>query len=121
MSWPDVSMSLTFSLTHSTKCCECGHIHSTHTNQMFLKLDLPVSTANTTLKDLVEDHFNLSTKVLVFCEACRKLVEKEQTSKLTSADSTQFLAVILRRTAETMDGYKLLETEIISTNDAMIR
>ena len=47
MSWPDVCMPFTFSLTHSTKCCECGHIHSYSTSQMFVDLDLPVHSAKT--------------------------------------------------------------------------
>ena len=119
MSWPDVYMPFTFSMTNSTKCCTCEYIHNHHTQQMFV--DLPVPTENKNLKDSIEEHFNMTSTVLVFCEFCQKLVQKEQSAKLTSAASADFLAVILRREAETLEGYKLLENEVISTNDPLIR
>ena len=58
---------------------------------------------------------------MVFCEACKKLVQKERASKLTSVGDTEFLVIILKRAVETLDGFRILDSEVIPTNDVLIR
>ena len=121
LSCTDVYMCFTFGITNSVTCCNCGHIQSYETRTMFVEVDLPFRTANLNLKHLVEEHFHASSSVMVFCETCEKLVQKERASKLTSVVDTEFLAVILKRAVETLDGFKVLDSEVIPTNDVLIR
>ena len=120
-SWTDVYMCFAFSITHSVTCCNCGQVQSYETRTLFDEVDLPFRTAKLNLKDLVEEHFHMSSSVMVFCEDCKKLVQKERASKLTSVGNTQFLAIILKRAVETLDGSRLLDSEVIPTNDVLIR
>ena len=121
ISWTDVCMCFTFSITHSVTCCNCGQVQSYETRTMYDEVDLPFRTANLNLKDLVEEHFHMSSSVMVFCEACKKLVQKERASKLTSVGDTEFLVIILKRAVETLDGFRILDSEVIPTNDVLIR
>ena len=120
-SWTDVYMCFAFSITHSVTCCNCGQVQSYETRTLFDEVDLPFRTAKLNLKDLVEEHFHMSSSVMVFCEDCKKLVQKERASKLTSVGNTEFLAIILKRAVETLDGSRLLDSEVIPTNDVLIR
>ena len=56
---------------------------------MYDEVDLPFHTTNINLKDLVEEHFHKSSSVMVFCDVCKKLVEKERASKLTLVGNTK--------------------------------
>ena len=120
-SWTDVYMCFAFSITHSVTCCNCSQVQSYETRTLFDEVDLPFRTAKLNLKDLVEERFHMSSSVMVFCEDCKKLVQKERASKLTSVGNTEFLAIILKRAVETLDGCKLLDSEVIPTNDVLIR
>ena len=58
----------------------------------------------------------------IFCEdACQKLCQKEQRSRITNSIETEFLTIILTRAVETLEGKTFLKNEIISTNDVYIR
>ena len=70
----------------------------------------------------IENYFNSSTFVGVFCEnGCQKFVQAEKTSKVTETSETKFITVILTRATETLDGYQLNENRVTSTNDVFIR
>ena len=113
LSWPDVFLTFSFKITHSTTCCGCNQIHQSETTQMYV--ELPVPPDNSSLNDYVEEHLNTSTLVGKFCEdGCQKFVQAEKRSRLTLASETEFLIVILTRAIETLDGFALVGNEIVA-------
>ena len=87
---------------------------------MYVEISVPPD--NTRLSDYVEEFFNRSELVGKRCEdGCQKFVQSEKTSKLTLADETEFLIIILTRAIETLDGYELVERLTVPTDDVLIR
>ena len=120
MNWPDVFSSFGFKITHSTKCCSCKKMNQSVTTQMFVELEVPPDGSS--LNEYVEEYFNASSPVDLFCEnGCEKFVQAEKRSNLTRTAETDFLIVILTRAIETMDGYQLNLSEITCTKDVYIR
>ena len=119
LNWPDIWLSLVFDITHSSTCSSCNRVQSSETRQMFL--ELPVPPANSSLSDHIDEYFNNSYMVGVFCDVCQNLVQVEKSSRMTKIRDTEFLTVILTRAQETLDGFKLVENEVISTNNISIR
>ena len=118
--WPDVYSTFGFKITHSTKCCFCGHINQSETTQMYL--EIPVPPDNSSLNDYVEEHLNSSCLVGVRCEsACQSVVQAEKRSTLTKNAETDFLVIVLTRAIETVDGFKLIKNKTTSTSDIFIR
>ena len=120
VTWPDVYSKFSFEITHSTRCESCNHINQSETLQTYVELQVPPD--GSTLKDYVEDHFNSSTMVGVFCEdGCKKFVQAAKSSRIKDTSDAEFIPVILTRAVETLDGYKLNRNKIISSNDIFIR
>ena len=70
----------------------------------------------------MEEYLNISSLVSIFCEdACQKLCQKEQRTRLTLSSEAEFIVIILTRTVDTMDGMKLIKNKVDSTNDVYIR
>ena len=120
VSWPDVYFLLVFKTTHSTRCSSCQHIYQSETAQMYVKLQVPPDNSN--LNDNIEEFFNASSLVGVFCEnGCQSVIEAEKSSKVTRTAETEFITVILTRAIETLDGFQLNKNKVIPTNDVFIR
>ena len=120
LSWPDVYFCFRFGMTHSTRCCSCGHVNQSETNQMFVEFQVPPDNSN--LNEYVEEYLNSSSLVGVYCENnCRQLCQAEKRSKVTRNAETEFLIVILTRAVETLDGYQLNRNRTTVTNDILIR
>ena len=119
-SWPDVSSLFYFKITHSTTCCGCDQVTESETDQMYVEMRVPPH--NTSLNDSVEELFNKSTLVGRFCDGkCQRFVQAEKCSKMTLARESEFFVVILTRAVETLDGFKLIESQTIPTADVLIR
>ena len=73
------------------------------------------------MNQYVEEFFNISELVGVYCEACQKILQKEKRSKLSSGSETEFIIVILRRGIETLDGFELVKNSTNPTDDVFIR
>lgn len=120
VSWPDVYFLLVFKTTHSTSCSSCQHINQSETSQMYVELQVPLDNSN--LNDLVEEYFNTSSSVGVFCEnGCQSMVEAKKSSKVTRTAETEFITIILTRAIETLNGFQLNKNKVIPTNDILIR
>ena len=119
MSWPDISSSLFFDLTHSSTCLACNQVQASLTTQMFVELDVP--TSEESLGDYVSEYLNTSSLVGVKCDICCKEVQKEKNSRLASIKDTEFLTVILTRYKQTFEGIKFVRNEVSSTKDLFIR
>ena len=76
---------------------------------------------NEILADYVEQFFNMSELVGLYCDACQNFVQAEKRSTLTQANKAEFLIIILSRAVTTLDGYKLVDHKILPTNDLLIR
>ena len=119
VTWPDVYSMFSFSLTHSTECTTCKSKTESETHQLYLQL--PVPESDSSLKESVEELLNERSKVYYFCDDCKTLVEKIKQTLITKSDEANFLTVILTRGIETIDGFRLVENEIKSTDTLMIR
>ena len=120
LSWPEVYFVFRFEITHSTSCCSCNHINQSETTQMYVELQVPSDNSN--LSDCIEEFFNSSSLVGVYCEtSCGSLVQAEKSSKVTCTAETEFITVILTRAVETLDGFKINKNTTIATNDVLIR
>ena len=90
------------------------------TDQMFVEMRVPLD--NTNLSDSVEELFNGSTTVGRFCDGiCQRFAQAEQCSMLSLARDAEFFIVILTRAVETLNGFKLIESQTIPTADVHIR
>ena len=119
-SWPDVFSRFGYQITHSTRCTSCGHEHKSETLQSYSELQVPPHGSN--LKTYVEEYFNDRTSFMKFCEdRCNKLVQAEQRANITKASETEFITVILSRAEITLDGYHLNTSEVITSNEVLIR
>ena len=84
---------------------------------MYVELQVPSDNSN--LSDCIEEFFNSSSLVGVYCEtSCGSLVQAEKSSKVTCTAETEFITVILTRAVETLDGFKINKN---TTNDVLIR
>ena len=119
LSWPDVCAPLSFDITHSTTCLSCNHVHQFQTNQMYV--EIPVPPNHTNLNDYIEEHLNTSSLFGKFCDGCKQFSEAEKSSKITLANETEYLMIILSRALETLDGFKFIDNEINVTNEVFIR
>ena len=87
---------------------------------MYVELQVPPD--NSSLNDYIEEFFNASSLVGVFCEnGCQSMIEAEKSSKVTRTAETEFITVILTRAIETLDGFQLNKNKVIPTNDVFIR
>ena len=85
VSWPDVSCHFTFTIQHSTLCCNCQYEIKTEREHMYL--NLPVPQHDSDLNTAIEDYFNTSNLVTRFCEeSCRKVVQAEKRHQLKTSD-----------------------------------
>ena len=119
VSWPDVTSTFMFTLTHSTECLKCNHVNRSETFQLYV--ELPVPPNHVKLNDHVEEFFNTSELVGMNCDNCQSFVQKEKSSKLTQAADSEFLIIILTRAIETIAGCKLIVAKTDATNDIFIR
>jgi hypothetical protein len=120
LSWPDVYLFFRFEITHSTSCSSCNNINQSETSQMYAELQVPPDYSN--LSDFIEEFFNRSSLVGVYCEtSCKSLVQAEKSSKVTRTADTEFITVILTRAVETLDGFKINKDRTIATNGVLIR
>jgi hypothetical protein len=120
VSWPDLFLRFGFKITHSTKCCTCSQVNQSETTQMYLELQVPPDCSN--LNEYIENYLNSSSAVGAYCEnQCKKLVQSEKRSTLTTAGETEFIIVILTRAIETLDGFQLNRNRIKATDDVFIR
>ena len=95
-------------------------LNQSETERMFIELDLPPDGSN--VGAYIEDYLNISSLKCIFCEdACQKLCQKEQRSRITNSIETEFLTIMLTRAVETLDGKTFLKNKIVSTNDVYIR
>ena len=84
--------------------------------------EMPVPPNNTSLDSHVSNHFNHSSLVCVFCgNGCQNIAEVGKSSKLTLAKDAEFPTVIFTRAVESLDDFRLVKNEVISTNDVFIR
>ena len=120
MDWPDVFSSFGFDIIHSTKCTSCKHVNQSVTTQIYVELQVPPDGSN--LNDYVEEFFNASSLVGIFCEnGCAQFVQAEKSSKISRTAETDYVIVILTRAHETLDGYQLNSNKITATKDVYIR
>ena len=102
LSWPDIFLTFSYKITHSTTCCGCKQIYQSETSQMYV--ELPVPPHNSCLNDYVEEHFNASTLVDKYCEErCKKFVQAEKRSRLSLASETEFMIVILTKSSRNIE------------------
>ena len=120
MDWPDVFSSFGFDIIHSTKCSSCKHVNQSVTTQIYVELQVPPDGSN--LNDSIEEFFNASSLVGIFCEnGCQQFVQAEKSSNISRTAETDFVIVILTRANETLDGYQLNSNKITATKDVYIR
>ena len=120
LNWPDVFSLFGFKITNSSECCNCNFISQSETTQIYLELRVPPDGSN--LNDYVEEYFNSCSLVGKFCgNGCKTFAQSEKRSTLTRTADVEFLTVILTRAVETLDGFQLDNSKMISTNDLWIR
>ena len=118
--WPDICSIFNFSTTRTSTCLGCNKVFRVETNQMYLELDVPQDNSN--LKDLIEEHFNMSFLTGQICDdGCKKLNEVEKSFKMTLIDEAEFFIIILTRAVQTLDGFKLNQNKITATDNVFIR
>ena len=117
--WPDVYSQFSFTLINST-VCSCSHRNSYETNQLYV--EIPVPPNGSSLKKYLEEFFNEGSPVLRQCrDGCNALSRKIQRPELHNSKDATFLIVILTRGVQTLDGYKLINNKIDSTDIVKIR
>ena len=83
---------------------------------------MQVPSNNMELSDAIQEMFNIKSLVARFCEdGCQSFAQAESSSSIKLVDETEFFIVILTRAVETLDGYELVEDDIIATNEVLIR
>ena len=87
---------------------------------MYVELQVPEDNSN--LKDCVEEYFNISSLIGKNCEeGCKKFVEAEKRSRLTSITDTEFLIIILTRGMQSFDGTIYNRNRTVATEDVFLR
>ena len=103
---------------HHLLCCNQANQHETL--QMYIELDVPPDGCE--LTNSIDDYLNTSSLVGMVCEdQCKRFVQKEKSSILTSTAETEFILVILSRVTQAMDGFHLNTNRTIATQDVYIR
>ena len=98
----------------------CNKVFRVETNQLYLELDVPEDNSN--LKDFIEEHFNMSYLTGQNCDdGCKKFNEVEKSFKMTLIDEAEFFIIILTRTVQTLDGFRLNQNKITATDNVFIR
>ena len=119
VNWPDVYSQFSFTLINST-VCSCNHRNSYETNQLYV--EIPVPPNGSSLKMYLEEFFNEGSAVLRECrDGCNAVSRKIQRTELHNSEEAKFLIVILTRGVQTLDGYKLINNKIDSTDIVNIR
>ena len=120
LDWPDVYSTFSFTLTHSTECSSCTHRNVSETNQLYI--EMPVPPSNSDLKGYIEDFLNEGSELEYQCqEGCNDLTKKIKQTSITNLEEAKFITIILTRGIETMDGFRLVNNKIKSTDNVNIR
>ena len=120
VNWPDVYSSFRFTITHSSECLACHHVHQFDTDQIYIELSVPEDGSS--LNDCIEEYLCTSSLEGLNCEnGCKKFNLFERKSNVTNTKETEFIIVILTRAVQTLDGYQLNTNRITATNDIYIR
>ena len=83
---------------------------------------MPVPPNHSYLSTHIEDYFNERSTFGCYCDnGCKSFSRKEKWISITNTDEMKFLIVILTRGIETLDGFRLVQNKIASTEDINIR
>ena len=119
LSWPDVYSSLSFSISHSSRCTSCNDEFRSNTVQTYIELDVPAD--NSSLDTTIHEYLNNSSFYYQFCETCTSNVKKLHTKQITRIEDAPFITVFLRRLLDSQDGLILNKNAVISTNSVSIK
>ena len=119
--WPDVYSMFAFSLTHTSKCNNCGHENSTETTQFYLEMQVPPDESD--LKSQMENYLNEGSEREYKCEeVCKKMVKKTRMMNLTNADESEYITVLLSRGVDRGGfQYHFSRNRVISDKDISLR
>ena len=119
LSWPDVYSSLSFGISHSSRCTPCNDEFKSHTVQTYIELDVPAD--NSRLDTTIYEYLNNPSSCNQFCETCTAIVKKSYTKQLTRIEDSTFITVFLRRLVDSQDGLIINRNNVISTNGVSIK
>ena len=118
--WPDVCLHFNITIQHKSTCIKCGYSNEYETTQMHVEMEVPPNDTN--LNDAVEEFFNTNSLVGRFCEdGCQSFAETEISTRMKLISETEFFTVILTRAVATLEGYKLMNSNINAANKVLIR
>ena len=114
LNWADVHKFLSFDTLDSTICNRCQNENRIENKEIYLEMEVPPNGSN--LGPQVEQYFNDSYFVEYTCDLCEfQLAEKRLFLK--SANETNFITVLLRRSVQGEDGNEIVVNKINALDD----
>ena len=117
--WIDLHDFLSFDVVDSTMCSQCHKENKTEQRHSYLEMEVPPDGSS--LGQHVEEHFNESYFVDYYCEGCKFQSLAEKRLFLKATVETNYLVVLLWRSALGDDGNFIVTNKINAVKDIKIK
>ena len=114
--WPDLYERFCLTTVNSTMCLTCKHKNESEQSQIYLEMEVPPDGSD--MGEYVEEMINDSCIVQYHCQdGCQAHFQAEKRLMLKSANKSEFLIVLLRRSIMTENHVEIVK----STNNLLLR
>ena len=103
---------------NSSMCLACKHKNESEQSQIYLEMEVPPDGSK--ISEYVEELINMSSIVQYHCQdGCQSYFQAENRTQIKS--NPEFLIIILRRSIMTENGPEIVENNLESISDILIR